>query len=131
MMGSILGQTANRSAGFTLLEILVALAVLGTAMGALLQSAGSFTKNQAYLRDRTIAEWVARNHMIEQQLEVSWPAIGQTKGEIDYAERQWQWVMQVTKSPEEDLRKLEIEVFAIDAHDEQALASLTGFVERR
>lgn len=122
----------DRNAGFTLLEILVALAVLGTAMGALIQSAGGFTRNEAYLRDRTIAEWVARNQMIKQQLEAKWPAIGQTKDEVEYAERQWQWVMQVTKTPEADLRRLDIEIFALDnASDEQALASLTGFVEKR
>ncbi len=122
----------KRCAGFTLLEILVALAVLATAMGALLQTAGSFTINQAYLRDRTIAEWIARNHMIEQQLSATWPRIGQTKGEIDYAERDWQWVMQVTQSPEKDLRRLDIEIFVIDGNEsEQSLASLSGFVEKR
>lgn len=121
----------DRNAGFTLLEILVALAVLATAMGALIQSAGGFTRNEAYLRDRTIAEWVARNQMIEQQLAATWPGIGEKKDEVEYAERQWQWVMQVTQTPEENLRRLDIEVFALDSQDdEQALASLTGYVEK-
>lgn len=122
----------RRCSGFTLLEILVALAVLAMAMGALLQTAGSFTLNQVYMRDRTIATWIARNQLIEQQLSATWPSIGEKKDDIDFAEREWRWVMQVTQSPEEDLRRLDIEIFAIDSDEpDQVLASLTGFVEKR
>ncbi len=122
----------RRARGFTLLEILVALTVLALAMGALVQSAGGFTLNQAYLRDRTLATWVARNRLVEQQLDPAWPRLGQLKGETEYGGREWRWVMQVTQTPERDLRRLDIEVFALpETDDEQPLATLAGLVEKR
>lgn len=122
--------------GFTLLEVLVALAVLAVALGAVIQTAGSFTSNQAYLRDRTFAEWAAHNQLVAMQLAADWPSIGQEKGEVEFPEagarvagREWRWVVQVTQTPEEDLRRVDIEIFPLDAPPEQpALARLTGFI---
>lgn len=122
--------------GFTLLEVLVALAVLAVALGAVIQATGSFTRNQAYLRDRTFAEWVAHNQLVSMQLATEWPSIGQKKGEVEFPEaaasvaaREWRWVMQVTQTPEEDLRRVDIEIYPLAAPPEaSALARLTGFL---
>lgn len=122
--------------GFTLLEVLVALAVLAVALGAVIQATGSFTRNQAYLRDRTFAEWVAHNQLVSMQLATEWPSIGQKKGEVEFPEaaasvaaREWRWVMQVTQTPEEDLRRVDIEIYPLAAPPEDsALARLTGFL---
>jgi general secretion pathway protein I len=134
------GMAGRRGRGFTLLEVLVALVVLALSLGAVIQTAGDYTLNQAYLRDRTFAEWVARNQLattlLEGQLQGSWPSIGQQKGEVEFPEsssdtagREWRWVMTVSQTPEEDLRRLDIEVFPLNADDDQqALASLSGFM---
>jgi general secretion pathway protein I len=126
--------------GFTLLEVLVAMVVLALSLGAVIQTAADYTLNQAYLRDRTYAEWVARNQLattlLEGQLEAAWPSIGQQKGEVEFPEsssevggREWRWVMKVSQTPEDDLRRLEIEVFPLNADEEQPpLARLSGFM---
>jgi len=126
----------TRSAGFTLLEVLVALAVLALSLGAAIRATGGYAINQAYLRDRTFAEWVARNQLVVTQLEGSWPKVGQTKGDAelplgpaDQGGREWRWVMQVTQTPEEDLRRLDIDVYPADADDDaDPLATLSGFI---
>jgi general secretion pathway protein I len=123
--------------GFTLLEVLVALVVLALALGALIQAAGDYTINQAYLRDRTFAEWVARNQLAIVQLSGRWPSVGQQKGEVEFpvgdsetGGREWRWVMQVTQTPEADLRRLDIDIFPLNAdEDEEPLARLSGFME--
>ena len=126
--------------GFTLLEVLVAMVVLALSLGAVIQTAGNYTLNQAYLRDRTFAEWVARNQLattlLEGRLEKRWPSIGQQKGEVEFPEsssdvgaREWRWVMKVVQTPEEDLRRLDIEVFALNADEDlPPLARLSGFM---
>ncbi|MEE9494021.1 MAG: type II secretion system minor pseudopilin GspI [Gammaproteobacteria bacterium] len=122
-------SATTRSAGFTLLEILVSLVVLSLAMAALIKSAGSYTSNQAYLRDRTVAEWIARNQLVQMQVNQAWPSIGQKKDTLDYAGREWRWVMQVTQTAEENLRRLDIDIFPVDGveHDEP-VSRLSGFV---
>ena len=129
----------KRPDGFTLLEILVALVVVSLSLGAVIQTVGSYTKNQASLRDRVFAQWVARNQLATMQIAGSWPSVGQKKGEIDFPEdvsgtrnREWRWVMQVTQSPEQDMRRLDIDVYRASADDDASpLARLSGFVEKR
>ena len=122
--------------GFTLLEVLIALVVLALSLGAVIHATGEYTVNQAYLRDRTFAEWVARNQLAAVQLEGNWPSIGQKKGEAELPQggaeaggREWRWVMQITQTPEEDLRRLDIEVYPAGADDDaDPSASLSGFI---
>jgi len=121
--------------GFTLLEVLVALVVVALSLGAIIQATGDYTVNQSYLRDRTFAEWVAHNQLVEALMSSDWPSTGQSKGEVEFPKagaeiggREWRWVMQVTQTPEEDLRRLDIDVFLLNAdEDESPLASLSGF----
>jgi general secretion pathway protein I len=117
-----------RCAGFTLLEVLVALGVLALTMGAAIRAVGSYTGNQAYLQDRTFAIWVARNVLAEQQLEAAWPGVGELKGTTDLGQREWRWLAKVTQTEEEELRRLDVEVQLADAEDDQPLAVLSGFL---
>ena len=75
----------RRAHGFTLLEILIAMAVLALALLATVRAASSFAGNQAYLQERTLAEWVARNRLVELQLEDKWPATGRDKDKVRFA----------------------------------------------
>jgi len=125
----------QRNQGFTLLEVLIALVILALSLGAVIQSAGSYTANQAYLRDRTFAQWVAHNQLVTALMSTDWPDTGQSKGEAEFPKagaetggREWRWVMQVTQTPEEGLRRLDIDVFLLNAEDDESpLASLSGF----
>ena len=69
----------RRGNGFTLVEVLVALAVLAVGLMAALTAIGQLTANEAYLRDRTLATWVAHNRLVEEQLSVA-DAQGELKG---------------------------------------------------
>jgi len=120
----------DAQAGFTLLEVLVALGVLALTMGAVIKAVGGYTANQAYLRDRTLAVWVARNVLVEQQLENAWPKVGEFKGTTEMGKREWRWLARVTQTEEAELRRLDVEVQTIDADTEQPLAVLSGFLRQ-
>ena len=121
-------MTNRQVTGFTLLEVLVALAVLALTMGAVIKAVGDYTGNQAYLRDRTLAVWVARNVLAEQQLESAWPGVGEIQGNSDMGGREWSWLATVTQTEEEELRRLDVEVHMIDDDDSEPLAVLSGFL---
>lgn len=115
--------------GFTLLEVLVALAVIAIPLLAVMESVTTNVSNAAYLRDRTFAHWVAMNQVTEQQLSPQWPAPGQTEDQVLMSGRTWYWKMTVKVTDDPDIRRLDVEVRA-HRDDKQPLESLVAYVER-
>ena len=112
-------------AGFTLLEVLVALAVLAVALSALIRVAGQSAANVAYLRDRTFAVWVAANVANENLLSNEWPSVSISNGSTRMAGREWQWERRVSETGTDGLRRLDIIVTA--PGDAEPLAELAAF----
>lgn len=117
--------------GFTLLEVLVALAVLALALAAAIRAGGAYAGNQAYLQERTLAHWVARNALTELQLETQWPGTGERGDSARMADLDWEWRATISTTPDEDLRRVEIKVWLGEKPKGEPLASLTGFLEKR
>jgi len=122
--------TLRNSWGFTLLEIMVALAVLALAMGALIKTASDFTSNQTYLRDRTMTAWVARNVLVQYQLDKQWPRVGEKKGTLKMGWREWEWLADISQTDEEELRRIDVEVRALDSDDDDPITVLSGFLKQ-
>lgn len=119
----------GNAAGFTLLEVLVALAVLALSMGAVIKAVSDYTNNQSYLRDRTMAMWVARNVLVQFQVEKEWPKVGERKGTEEMGTREWRWLAVISQTEEAELRRLDVEVFHIDSEDDDLpLSVLSGFL---
>ena len=102
----------KRVSGFTLLEVLVALAVLAIAMGAIIHAATQSINTVATLRDQTFASWVALNRVNALLLEAKpWPEEGSRKGKFraaDYEEEKP--VVKVEDSVEDEAEKAAEEV---------------------
>ena len=107
---------ASRSAversqtGFTLIEMLVALAIFSLAALALLRLGGATATNSAGLSDQALAQIVARNIAVETLTDPQPPAFGATQGDAVNAGRRWRWTRTVGRSPEARIQQIEIAV---------------------
>ena len=102
----------QRQAGFTLLEVLVALVVLAVALVALTRTASRETEAFDSLRQRSLAGWVAANALTEVRLAPGLPPIGRSDGSSRMAGRQWSWRLDVEATPAAGIRRLHVAVYA-------------------
>jgi general secretion pathway protein I len=103
----------KRVSGFTLLEVLVALAVLAIAMGAIIRAATQSIATTADLREQTLAGWVALNTVNRWLLDAKpWPEEGTRSGDSELAARNWRWEARFAKTADPDLRRLDVTVRA-------------------
>lgn len=111
--------------GFTLLEVLIALAVIGIALGAAVK-AGAQASDRGYdLQQRTIAGWIASNRINELLATRSFPAMGAVDGEASQGKYNFIWRQETGPTPNLSFRRVEIKVFAKDAPDAQIARQVT------
>ena len=113
--------------GFTLIEILVALAILAVALAAGMRSVAQSTDAATLLKHRTLALWVAQNRLAVAQLATPWPALGAREGTAEQAQAKFVWRETVDGTPNPAFRKIEI-VVADPQEPDYALARLVGYL---
>ncbi|MBB3103242.1 type II secretion system minor pseudopilin GspI [Azomonas macrocytogenes] len=123
----------RRSGGFTLLEVMVALAIFAIVAAAVLTATSRALTNSARLTDLTLAGWVADNRLTELQLAKPVPGTGREKHELDYADRRWATESLIEATSDPSLLRATVWV-AIPSRSRSspsahALTSLTGFLE--
>jgi general secretion pathway protein I len=101
--------------GFTLLEVLVALVIVGTALGASLRAVGSLTSNSAGLRGAMMATWSAENRLVQIRLARTFPAVGKTNFDCPQGDLRLVCEEEVITTPNPRLRRVEVSVF--DVHN--------------
>jgi len=116
----------KRGRGFTLIEVLVALAVLAIALAAVMRAVAQSADTAIALRDRTQAMWVAQDRLREHLLQRDWPSPDTRSGVSQFAGREWQWREQVLATPLKELRRIEIDITAVEG--KETLARLVGFL---
>ena len=117
----------RRRKGFTLVEVLVALAIISIALLAALRVAGGGTNSAGELRARMLAGWVAENLLADQRARAQWLAPGIQRGTQRQGGFEFAWREEVIATPNAAFRRVDIRVFAAP-EDTHSLAHLTGFV---
>ncbi|HEX7031106.1 MAG TPA: type II secretion system minor pseudopilin GspI [Gammaproteobacteria bacterium] len=115
----------KRAHGFTLMEILVALAVVGIGLAALIGASARATHEAASLRDRTFAGWVAQNALTEIRLSQETLDAGTRRGDEMMGGERWEWTAEITPAVVPQLRHIEIKVGREDM--EGSIVTLTAF----
>jgi general secretion pathway protein I len=104
----------KQHAGFTLLEVLVALVIVGTALGAGLRAIGSLASNGAGLRASMMATWSAENRLVQIRLSREFPEIGKRSYACGQGDLRLMCQDEVLASPNPQLRRVEVSVFDMD-----------------
>lgn len=118
-----------RCKGFTLLEVLVALTIVALSLGALISTSGSQATSAAYLKQKTIAHWVAMNEITQLQIEKAWLSKGDTKGSTQMAGTEWFWTRTVKETEDDNSRQVELKIY-LDKDREFSLTRLVAYLSR-
>ena len=100
----------RRNRGFTLLEVLVALVIIGTALAASLRAVASLTQNSSDLRAAMMATWSAENRLTQIRLGREWPPIGRRDFSCAQAELALRCEEQIYPTPNPAFRRVEVAV---------------------
>jgi len=120
-------RRASSFASFTLIEILVALAIVAVALAAGMRALAQSADSASTLKARTLALWVAQNRLAAAQLAEPWPALGSAAGESEQAGTRFIWRESVSGTPNPAFHKIEI-VVADPQTPDYALARLVGYI---
>jgi len=125
-------SSARRSAGrgFTLIEVLVALAIVTVGMAAVLGTLTSSANTAVYLRDKTFANWVALNQIALVRISGQLPAPGKSDGDTDFAGRKWHWHQEVSTTQVPGMVRMDVSVRPADVNSSDSdrgwYATLSG-----
>ena len=111
--------------GFTLIEVMVALAVLAIGMSAALHSTSQAGYAGSFLKQKTIAHWVASNVAAELSINREWLDPGVTTGTETMARQTWRWEAKVQNTEVPELRLVTIRV-TLDGKEKASLITFLG-----
>ncbi len=120
-------RTFGATAGFTLIEVLAALVIVALGMLGAIEAVTQNARNGTYLRDKTLAHWVAMNVITEQRLQQAAPPVAESSDDVEFAGQRWHWTLKVSQTQVQSMRRLDVTVRPADAPDSTALASVAGF----
>ena len=120
----------QRHAGFTLIEVLVAIGIAAIGLAAVLAVVTNSTSGASNQHSRTLAGWIAANHVVKARLAGTLPSLDTTRGDEDYGNLRWHWEQKVTQTEVKGIRRLDVRVWLSDDPEDSSRARVTGFVGR-
>lgn len=120
--------------GFTLLEMLIAVAIIGVIGAAVATAIGGVANQTRSLEQRTVASWIASNHLTRmrmlQRRDAQLVAQGRSQTRMIFADREWEVETQITATDHPWIRRVEVTVFEATEEDDRAgpYSQMSGFL---
>jgi general secretion pathway protein I len=105
----------RRARGFTLVEVLVALMIVALALAALMVAVSGTARTSGYLRDKTLAQWIAMNRITEVRLNITQFAQNTDTGEVDFGNRKWHYDTRYFDTSIASMKRVVVRVYLGDA----------------
>jgi general secretion pathway protein I len=124
-----MNTTRKQAKGFTLIEVLAALAVAATGLAAVAKTISSSLDVSMATETRAVANWVAGNYMTELRLSDEWPAAGTSQEDVSMGGRRWRVERTVATTPDDDVVRVTVAV-SEDGDGARGVARLNGYLAR-
>jgi general secretion pathway protein I len=122
-------RSRNRCRGFTLVEVMVALLIVAIGLSALMITVSSTARTSGFLRDKTVAQWIALNRLTEVRLNLNKFAANTDTGELNFANRTWHYDTRYFDTSVATMKRVVVRVYAGDAKAKgNPIAESTGFL---
>ncbi len=120
-------QYRDIQTGFTLLEVLVAMAIISLGLIGVFSSLNQMLGATSLLRDKTLATWIAVDRITEMRVNGEYPDAGERDDVIEMAGAEWLYTIKVSKIPDMSMRRLDVTVGFADDSD-NTVATVIGFL---
>lgn len=118
-------QSANH--GFTLLEVLVALAIAAIGLAAVSKALYQNIEVADRLEQKMVGTWVASNHLSELQINREYLSGGNTSDTTEMAQREWRIETEYTPTGDNQIVRVDVSVYEGNTQD-RAAAKVFGFL---
>jgi general secretion pathway protein I len=122
-------MNTQRARGFTLLEVMVALAIVSIGLIAVFNGIIQMAHSTSTLRERALADWIAMNMISQIRISGDFPDVGSFDGSTEFAGREWRWEADISETGVTDLRRIDMSVAYEDLPDD-VITIMAGFVSR-
>jgi general secretion pathway protein I len=122
-------RTPAPARGFTLIEVLVALMIVAMGLAALMVAVSGTARTSGYLRDKSIAQWIALNRLSEVRLNLTKFGQNTDIGEVNFANRTWHYDTRYFDTSIATMKRVVVRVYAGDSKTKgNPMAESTGFL---
>ena len=120
---------SQRTRGFTLVEVLVALVVVALGLTALMVAVNGTARTSGFLRDKSLAQWIALNRLSEVRLNVTKFGQNTDTGELDFGSRKWHYDTRYFDTSIASMKRVVVRVYLGEAKTKgNPLAQAVGFL---
>ncbi|MEM7083501.1 MAG: type II secretion system minor pseudopilin GspI [Pseudomonadota bacterium] len=120
-------QSLSHKRGFTLIEVLVAFSIVSITVLAISMKVSQSAKVAKRTQEITYGRWVAMNALTELRLKPGLPSTGRSDGDEEMAGAEWRWAMDISQTPVEGIRRVDITVARAESPD-KSLYSMSAFM---